>query len=367
MYKSLLLSLFTVIALSSTISAQGPVLVKTEKVVEKTFHDQIKLVGRTQGIIESKIVAEIAGQVSGQGSGEGVFVNTGDVLLQIDAKTLKLDLDAKEAEVQQTELEAKLAAEQKERAVKLSKDNMISTSGLDSAVTWDAILNARHKKLSAELGKLRIDYENSAIKAPFSGFTGRKLVDVGEWVTPGMPVFELVDISKIKIIVQLPERYFGHLENGSKVRITSSQNDYINFEGTVVGISATASEETHTYPVIIEVKNKDNILASGMLVQVTLSLKEQFNSLAIPKDAVVRQGNNHMVYTIVEGKASPIPVTILSTYKDMLAVEAPGLTANSMVITRGNERIYPGSDVTTGDAQPEQQEEKAVETTAENN
>ena len=331
--------------------AQGPVLVVTENTTEQTFFNQIKLIGRSTGIIESKIVAEVAGRVESIQATEGSKVSKNQTLLTIDSETINLLYQAKEAEAIQAEQQAKLAAEIKNRATNLSKNNLISSTGLDSAIAWDAIQSAEFQKADAEKKQLQIELENCKIKAPYSGYTGRRLVDIGAWVTPGLPVFEMVDISKIKIIADLPEKYFGQLAIGSPVIVHVSSSD-MTLDGKVVGVSPSASSETHTYPVIIEVTNKDDILASGMLVQVTLSLKKQYTSVAIPKDALIRQGNNTMVYTIVDGKASPIPVTITSTKGATLAVESPMLKSGMAVIVRGNERVYPGAAVTTGQEPP---------------
>ena len=67
------------------------------------------------------------------------------------------------------------------------------------------------------------------------------------------------------------------------------------------------------------------------------------------KDAIVRQGEQTMVYTIADGKAVPIPVIVGSTAGDMIAVTAEGLSEGMPVVVRGNERIFPGSPVRTAE------------------
>ncbi len=316
--------------LASSAFSQPPTLVVTEKTIQKNFHNQISLIGRTRGIIKSNIVAEISGRVKSIQTDEGTKVNKNQTLLTIDDQTISFLFQAKSAETVQAEVQAKLASERKERAVRLLKDNLISETGYDSSLALDAIQTAFYKKIQAEKSKLQIDLSNTKVKAPYAGYTGRRLVDVGAWVTPGMAVFEMVDISKIKIIVDLPEKYFGELQIGSPVIVKSSTVES-TLNGVVVGISPSASVETHTYPVIIEVSNENEVLASGMLVQVTLSLDDEFTSIAVSKDAIVRKGNNTIVYTIKDGKASPIPVTIVSTDGVMLAVNSPMLSEGMVI------------------------------------
>lgn len=332
------------------LKAQGPAtLVVTDQVKEQKFHDQVSLVGRTQAVIESRIVAEVSGRVARINMPEGNQVKANQTLITIDGQQIELTLKAKSAEASQAKIRYDLAKAQLKRTQELFNQSLISETTLDSALAWAEIQKANYELLDAERQKLQLDFDNTKIKAPYSGYTGRQLTNVGEWVTPGMPVYEMVDLSSVKITADLPERYFGHLQRGSEAYITISNGSTNLVTGRVTGISPNASQETHTYPVIIEVDNSEGKIGGGMLVRVTLSLNEEFQSLAVSKDAIVRQGNQTLVYTINEGKAAPIPVAIKSTSGEMLAVESQMLKAGMLVVIRGNERIYPGAAVTTGE------------------
>lgn len=346
---------------AAPIYGQGAVLVETESVGEQLFHDQVSIVGRTSAKISSKIVSEVSGRVAEINSAEGVWVRKNQPLVTIDAQRLALALKAKTAEVEQARITAELTHADKQRAIELRNQNLISSTALDSAIAWEAIQSSRYEQLEAERARLKLDYENSVIRAPFSGYTGRKLIDVGEWVEPGQAVYEMVDLSTIKVTVDLPERYFGHLKIGSPVTVTVTNGAETDLTGRVTGISPNASQDTHTFPVIIEVANADGRLGGGMLVRATLSLNEQFTSLAVSKDAIVRQGSQTMIYTINDGKASPVPVTITSTNGTMLAVESQMLQVGMPVVVRGNERIYPGAAVTDGKENPETTQTPAQE------
>jgi RND family efflux transporter MFP subunit len=162
-------------------------------------------------------------------------------------------------------------------------------------------------------------------------------------------VYEVVDLSTVKVIVDLPERYFGQVLKGGEVTIRTSGENSEPVMGTITGVAPNASEVTHTFPVIIAVDNQDGRLGGGMLVRATLSLNKKFTSLAVSKDAIVRQGDATMVYTIVEGKATPIPVFTSSTDGNMIAITGEGVSEGMTVIVRGNERVYPGSPVRTAD------------------
>lgn len=358
MRNHLIAAVTGLLVLTSVSQAQPQgTLVVTDSLRKLEFHDQITLVGRTRAVISSQIVSEVNGQVLSIDATEGIWVGSGHTLVTIDPERIGLDLEAADAQAKRAEALATLAAKNLARAEDLFNRSLISESRIDSVRAAASIAESDHRQLKAIRDRLALDFRNCRIAAPFSGYAIRQLVDVGEWVDIGSPVYGMVDLSQIKVTVDLPEKHFGHVEPGSLVQIVTTGND-LPVTGKVTGVAPRASETTHTFPVIVTVKNVDGRLGGGMLVRATLSLSGIFGSLAVSKDAIVRQGPQTMIYTIVEGKAAPIPVQTSSTNGQMVAVSGQGLVEGMLVVVRGNERIFPGSPVRTADqTQPENPEE----------
>jgi membrane fusion protein (multidrug efflux system) len=333
----------------STAQEMPPALVVTEPVTTIDFHKQLTLVGRTEARAESRIVAEVSGRVMTIDAKEGRWISKGKPLVTIDPRRIQLALDAKKAETGQAQAAADLAQKELARAEDLNEQGILPDRQYDAAVAEASRTVERLNQLKAEREQLELDLANATISAPYGGYTVKYLVEVGEWVTPGTPVYEMVDLSIIKVTVDLPERYFGQVDIGSEVAIAVSGDTADPIKGKVTGIAPQASETTHTFPVIVSVNNSEGRIGGGMLVRATVSLKGTFSSLAVSKDAIIRQGDQTMVYTIIEGKASPIPVRTSSSQGIMVAVAGDGLTDGMPVVVRGNERIFPGSPVRTPD------------------
>lgn len=348
-----ILSILIILAPTVFTQDMPPTLVVTAPVEKTNFHDQITLVGRTSAFYDSRVASKVSGQVMDIVALEGNRVKKGETLIQLDTSRIALALASKSAQVKQAKAEAKLATEIHKRAEDLWEKKLISEIRIDSARAYAASYEERYQQLLAEQSRLELDLADCAIKAPFSGYTGKQLISVGEWVAEGDPVFEMTNLSKVKIEVDLPERHFGELAIGSEVIVFISGQEDMPLKGVVTGFAPNASQATHTFPVIVTVDNSAGRLGSGMLVRATLSLKETFSSLAVSKDAIVRQGGQTMVYTINEGVAAPIPVNTTSTNGKMVAVTGPGLIEGMPVVVRGNERIFPGSPVMTADGQKE--------------
>lgn len=324
-----------------------PALVVTEPVKTIEFHKQLTLIGRTEARAESRIVSEVSGRVMAINATEGRWVAKGDALVTIDPRRIQLALEAKRAEAGQAKADADLAEKELARAVDLHEQNILPERTLDAAYAAASRSVERLNQLKAEREQLELDLANSTIRAPYSGYTVAYLTQVGEWVTPGAAVYEMVDLGVVKVTVDLPERHFGEVAIGSEVSIAVSGESKETLTGTVTGIAPQASTTTHTFPVIVSVKNQEGRLGGGMLVRATVSLKGTFSSLAVSKDAIIRQGDQTIVYTITDGKASPITVAASSTKGTMVAVAGDGLSDGIPVVVRGNERIFPGSPVRT--------------------
>jgi len=350
-YKNFLLVLIVLILASVSFTQDmPPTLVVTAPVQKIKFNDQITLVGRTEALYDSRISSKVSGQVASIIALEGNKIPKDGPLILIDSSRMALTLAAKRAQAQQANAQAKLAVGIRKKAEDLWEQKLISEIRIDSARALTAVAEERYHELLAEQQRLELDLADCTIRAPFSGYTGKKLVSVGEWVAVGDPVYEMTNLTKIKVNVDLPERYFGQLAVGTEVTVLSSTDEEKPLQGTVTGFAPIATQETHTFPVIVTVDNSEGRLGSGMLVRAVLSLKASFSGLAVSKDAIVRQGNQTMVYTITDGKAAPIPVTTSSTQGDLVAITGPGLTEGMPVVVRGNERIFPGAPVMTTDA-----------------
>lgn len=330
-----------------------PTLVVVDSVMSLTFHDQVTLIGRTKARSSSRIVSAVSGVIASIEATEGLPIARGEPLALVASDRISLLHMAKKAEAAQAKAQADLALNNLRRAEELFNEKAIAENRMDEERSAATAAFERYNQLSAEEKRLKIDLNNCVITAPYDGYTVRKLVDVGEWVSAGDPVFEIVDLAEIKITVDLPEKLFGKLSIGSSAKIIIAGKEKPTVSGVVTGIAPSASDVSHTFPVYITVDNSSGSLAGGMLVRVTLNMDQIFTSLAVSKDAIVNNGPSETIYTIVEGKAAPISVQSSSAQGDIIAISGEGLSLGMIVVVRGNERIFPGSPLrTAGDPPP---------------
>jgi multidrug efflux pump subunit AcrA (membrane-fusion protein) len=217
---------------------------------------------------------------------------------------------------------------------------------------------------TAVAGEIQDRIDKTYIKAPFDGIITKKLTEVGEWMTIGGPVADVIATEVILARVDVPERAIRFVKKGdpAEVWIDALQRQ---FPGKVVHIIPLGDPAARTFPVEIEIDNRKELIKAGMFVRAKLPAGEDIDVLVVPKDAIVRQGPTRLVYAIRNGLA--IPVVVETGLEELSAVAVFGeLKAGELVVVRGNEFLMPGQAVKitnegilkTPSSQPKQAEKK---------
>ena len=104
-----------------------------------------------------------------------------------------------------------------------------------------------------ELSKKNMN--DCALHAPFVGVVGRRTAEVGENASPGVPVLTLLEISRVKVRISVPENEIARLDAGTSAVITVSALGGKSFKGHGVEKSSAADAVTHTYDARITLPN----------------------------------------------------------------------------------------------------------------
>jgi RND family efflux transporter MFP subunit len=321
-----------------------PSPVQVAVVKTKTVSNQISLIGTTEAISESTVASEISGLVKYFPIKEGDYVKKGDLLVNLKETQLRLRL--KGAVAAKKKIQAKLQNAEKElkRVSKLKETNSIAEKQYDTAFYTYRALSQELLQNESEIELLKYEIKQKKVLAPFSGFVAKEHTQIGEWINKGGPVVTLLDLDKIRIAVDVPERYSVLLlpQNNVKLSIKSVSNNL--FSGKIYSVLPQGNPDSRTFPVRIHLANPDHKIKSGMEVMVTFNLATEKKALLVPKDAVVTAGDNRLVFMVNDGKAISVPVKILGYYDGDVAVEG-NLKPGDQVVIRGNERLRPGQPV----------------------
>ena len=394
-----LITLVGVLALSaSSASAQwGPSKVVVAEAVSREMEATITLVATVEPIRRSRVAAELAGLVLDMPGRQGDRIEAGGMICQLDDRTLRLRLTEEQAKLDSLKArhEELLAGTRKLEIDRLTavfdeavanherwafelkrvktlyqgrdsndkeyQDTLASARAAErrkiaSKASLDlAVLGPRKEELAraaadvaaqqAVVDRLAGDVVRMRVRAPFTGVIVQRVAEVGEWVSAGGQVVEMIDLSSVLVRVNAPEFVLPHLEVGRRatVRIDALKK---SFEGTIKHIVRQAQRQARTFPVDIEVKNADGLIASGMFARGTVPAGSLEEVVTVPKDAIVeRDGVVYVAIIIPDGKGGQSgilqAVTLGAEGRDFVAVTSGGLSPGTLVITRGTEDMKP--------------------------
>jgi RND family efflux transporter MFP subunit len=154
----------------------------------------------------------------------------------------------------------------------------------------------------ADLDRLSALEAYSHITAPFAGVVTKRYADTGALIQAGtasetqsMPVVQLAEWSRLRLVVPVPESAVPQLQLGSAVEVHVSAMNR-DFEGRVARFADALNDETRTMHTEIDVENFDNTLKAGMYAEAKIILKQQNHPLTIPIQALER---NHAGGTVL--------------------------------------------------------------------
>lgn len=322
-----------------------PSPVRYTEAINHEVHRSIRLPGTVESRVSSVVAAEVAALVVGMEVEEGDSVAQDQPLARLRTISYDLQLRAAEGQLKEAQARLELADSKLSRARELYADEVISQDQLDDAFSEFTAWQGRVDQYTAQIDSLKVALNRCVVRAPFAGVVTRKLTDVGQWMETGGPVVEMVALNLLDVRVEVPERYYDELDRGVAARVTFAALPGANAGGKIEQVIPRADPQARTFPVKVRISNRDGRIGVGMLAEVSLPVGQTYDAVLVPKDALVRQGNQEMVYRIkADEMVEPVPVTGGQGLGEWVEVQGP-LEAGERVVTRGNERLFPGMPV----------------------
>ena len=329
-----------------SVADDGP-LSRVQYTLARDHHVQkrIELPGTVEAPKSSQVASEVEGLVAKLYAREGQYVKRGAPLVSLKAEHLELELQSATAQHREAEARFALAEQNRDRSEDLFDKEILSRQQLDDARFELEAWRGRVDQLAAEIRRIELDIDRSIVRAPFAGVVASELTELGQWVSKGTPVAELLSPYELEVRVEVPERYFGDFRKGAAVRVKIESIPGYEVSGKVASIVPRASDQSRTFPMRIQVSNEEKRIGAGMLAKVSLSAGDSRQAMLVPKDALITRGPNRFVYILDSGETvKMVPVKTGIGMGSWVEVQGP-VDAKSRVITRGNERVRPGQRV----------------------
>ncbi|NCQ19222.1 MAG: hypothetical protein COW85_10775 [Ignavibacteria bacterium CG22_combo_CG10-13_8_21_14_all_37_15] len=307
--------------------------VTVEKASKKNLSESLSLVGTIYANNDVNIVSETSGKVTAVFAKVGDYKSAGSALFQVDDELRKAALMSAEANYEKTKKDY-------ERTQTLFQQKAATDAQLDMAKLGAANAEAQYIVAKRQMA-------DTKIKTPISGFITSRFIDLGSMVQ-GAPqatlVANIVDISRVKIKLNVSETDAFILKVGDRVSVTSDVYPRVVFTGKIESIGAKG-DDAHTFPIEISIINAaKHQLKAGMFARVSFTSLKSRETIAIPREALVGSVKTPQVYVVENGIAKLRSITVGS--ESGLSIQVlDGLTEGEVVVVSGQNNIVDNTKV----------------------
>lgn len=359
----------------------APVPVTVVPVVRENVPVYLTANGTVQALNTVTVLPQVGGKLLKLDFTEGQPVKQGDIIAEIDPRTLQAQYDqalAKKAQdaaqlgTAQANLQRSESPQYKQYVAEIDRvTQRNNVRQFSAAVAAD--------EAAVRDAKVQLDY--TKVRAPIDGLAGIRQVDPGNVVTTSTPIVVITELHPINVLFTLAGKYLDEVRSAQAksplpLVVTDPTTGKITASGGVLKVVDNQIDpNTSTFKLKAEFPNHSDELWPGQFVNLRMQVGTVQNGLVVPTAAVQRGPNGDYVYLVVNGNGAPSagasaggshhrrggagggnananaptvkmqPVTVTGEADDTHELIGSGLKAGDRVVTEGQFRLKEGSAV----------------------
>ena len=294
--RSRTIAIALIVALAACKKTTDPALVIETAPVERR---SIVLSAQANGTVEPIDIVEVKSKASGtiikMPVDVGSKVKVGDLLVQIDPRTVQNAYTQAAADLSSATVARAVALAQRNRSADLYQQKIITATEMEAATLAFANADAAVIKARTSLSTAKLQLDDATITAPTNGTVILRPVSVGTVITSastaasgGTTILDMADLSKVRMRAFVNETDIGNVKAGQTATVTVDAFPNRRFVGIVEQVQpeAVVQSSVTMFPVLVSLDNSDGALMPGMNGQVVMDILRKDNVLAVPSDAI---------------------------------------------------------------------------------
>ena len=327
----------TIAKLEADINELAPAAEKTKKLVAvaplvvKDFERFVEIQAAVESDDMVMASSEVGGRIIQLLVKEGQYVKKGQLIAKVDLE----QIDKQEAELKKA---LELAKDLHERQARLWKQN------IGSEVQYLQAKN-NQERIEASLATLDFQKTKANVYAPISGVIDQEYLKHGELAGPGMPIVQILNTAKVKVVANVPESYLGKVKKGVMVDIKFPALDKTT-RAKVSQLGRSINPANRTFEVEVNLPNSKGVLKPNLLALMLINDFSAKDAITIPVEAVQQEvSGKDFVFVKAEGPdgafAKKVYIETGETYNGEFTVIA-GLEGNELLIREGARGLSDG-------------------------
>lgn len=339
------------VLLASATFAEVPV--RVEPASDRPIVRQINVTGTVTSSRRAVLSTAVAGLVAELLVDEGYRVATGDVLVRLDTELAQLALERTIAGLEQRKTALDDARRRLAEAEQIAQQQSIARTQVESLRAEVASNDAALVAAQAAVREQRAILARHALKAPFAGVISERFAELGEWVSPGDGLLELVETDNLRFDFRVGQEHFTNLSPRTPVEITLDAVPDTAIPGQIDTIVPVKNPGARTFLVRVLADStaaEDPLrVTPGMSVRGKLSVDTGRLGVVVSRDAILRFPDGRVTVWVVDSAdGGPVAreqiVETGSEFEGVIEI-TNGLESGDLVVVRGNETLQAGQVV----------------------
>lgn len=331
----------------------GPVPVTVVDAARQDVPVYASALGTVAAMNTVTVSPQVGGQLISINFKEGQEVQKGDLLAQVDPRTLQASFDEAAAAKRQNQAQLATARSNYQRSNSPEYRQYVARTDLDTQRNQVAQFESAVAANEASMRAAQVQLQYTRVTAPITGIAGIRAVDAGNIVSAGTALVTLTQIHPIHVVFNLPERQLPNVRQAQQAgpvtiaALDRNDSHVLTDGGTLDVVDNQISSDSGTFRARALFNNADNSLWPGQFVNVRMQLRTIVGGVVIPTQAVMRGPDGEYVYIV-----KPDNTVAMQTVKSGVEVGdsnvqiTEGLKGGERIVSEGQFRLKPGAKVT---------------------
>ncbi len=267
--------------------------------IEEIGPKQLELIVEASGAIEAISAVEIKSKASGEilylGAEVGDLIQKSDILARIDQRTPSNTLSQTQADLDVAKVRLGNADSQLKRGIELHKAKSISDKAFEDIQEQHATAKAQLVRAEVFLENAKIALDDTLVRSPIKGTVIFRPVEIGQVITSptaavggGTLLMTMANLNQVRVRAVVDEIDIGKISLDQEVTLRVSAFRDKKFTGIVSKVEPLGLDVQNvtTFPVLIDIENKENLLLLGMNTEVEIEILNEKASLAVPSGSL---------------------------------------------------------------------------------
>jgi len=182
------------------------------------------------------------------------------------------------------------------------------------------------------------------VKSTINGIVKEVMIEIGAYITPQVPLFQIIDMDTVEVVVHVPERDIYRVKRGLEAQVHIISYSDRTFKGRVELLSPVVDPVSRSREVRIRIKNQSHMLKPGMFGECRIIVRKKENATIIPRASVIERNKKEVVFIVKEGRAIQVQPEF-DIYEGNRVSVKKGIEPGTRVIVIGQQNVDNGDEV----------------------